>query len=214
MMSSRSTPASSEHGLAAIALVLVISWALTAVFMLSRTIVAAQQIDRRVAFVTTQTGPIDDNLDAIELAQETGEIAEDISSAAAPLSGHLDDVVSSARSIDSTGQDILATVGAIGDDVDEIAATAGEISASVDDIHGNFSELLPVVRSIDDRVAGINRRADDATDVVSAIERDTGDILAELGPGHGTPADAGIHGHANSIDCSPLVAPRSRHCEQ
>lgn len=212
MMSSRPSPNHSEHGLAAIALVLVIAWALTAVFMLSRTIVAAQQIDRRVAFVTTQTGPIDEDLDAVELAQETGEIAENIASAAAPLSGHLDDVVSSARSIDSTAENILATVGEIGENVDEISATASGIGGSVDGIHGDFSELLPLVRSIDDRVAGINRRVDDVIGLVSAIKGDTGDILAELGPGHRSPADTGIHGHANSIDCSPLVAPQSRYC--
>lgn len=202
----------SDAGLAGIVLVVVIGWALAAVFMLSRTIVAAQQIDRRVGVITGELNPIDENLDAVELAQGTAGIAREIADAAAPLDGQLDDIVGSVGSIDASAQEIRATVGSIGDSVTSIDGSVAGIDDSVGGIRSSFSSLLGVVRSIDSRVAGINRRADSVVTLVGAIRQDTTNILAELGPGHGTPADARIHGHANSIDCSPAVFVRSRHC--
>ena len=92
MLSRIRSAASREAGLAGIALVIVIAWALAAVMMLTGTLIAAQQIDDRVATILGEVSPIDDDLDSVKLAQETDRIAKDILTAAEPLSGQLDQV--------------------------------------------------------------------------------------------------------------------------
>ncbi|MGQ0678643.1 MAG: hypothetical protein ACT4OM_03125, partial [Actinomycetota bacterium] len=48
----RNTRSFSELGQAGLALIIVIAWALTAVVMLTRTLVSAEQIDRKVNDIT------------------------------------------------------------------------------------------------------------------------------------------------------------------
>ena len=60
-----------ETGLAGKILVGVIAWALGAVLLLTNTLVAAQQIDNRVDRITHTVGPIDHDLDSVNLAAET-----------------------------------------------------------------------------------------------------------------------------------------------
>lgn len=228
-----------ESGLAGTVLVLVIAWALLAVFFLTRTLVAAEQIDQRVGFITGQVDAAAEDLDLIALAAQTGDIAVEIHREVDPLSGQLAEVVDLAKGIGDTAGSIAATatsidetVGGINETAASILTTArdiddnvGSINASVDDINAGFGRLLPVVGSIacgedastepgpreelaiqrracgDRGVPGINRRAGVVIALADRIAADTTDILAEVGRRHGEPADATLHGHANSIDC-------------
>lgn len=204
-----------EHGLAGIVLVLVVAWALAAVFMLTRTLVAAQQIDNRVDFITHVVTPIDNDLDGVKLLEQTNQAAGEILQAADPLSGQLAQVQVSAKGIDANVREILNTAGsinqtakAINPNVHSIEDTVLAINDNVTSIHRDVTDIearghptLATVRSIDVGVAGINRRADVVIGLVRAINVDTDSILRQVGVGH----PDSIHGHANSIDCSVVV---------
>lgn len=206
-----------EHGLAGIVLVLVVVWALAAVFMLTRTLIAARQIDNRVGFITHYVSPIDEDLDAVSLLTQTNQAAKEILVSADPLSGQLAEVQTAAQGINVNVREILTTAGTINETVKVINGTVDgihgnvlaingnvtDIHASVRGIHSSVTGILGEVRSIEPGVAAINRRADVIIGLVSAIKADTGAILAQVGPGHASTAGgAGIHGHANSIECA------------
>lgn len=208
-----------EQGLAGIVLVLVVAWALAAVFMLTQTLVSAQAIENKVGFITHYVSPIDEDLDSVNLLTETNKAAGEILAAADPLSGQLAEVQVSAKGINENVLQILSTAGSInttaksiGSTVDSIHGNVLAINGNVTSIHsdigsahGNVSQTLGVVRSIDRGVAGINLRAGIATDLVQGIKADTAGILSQTGAGagdHGGPGGANIAGHANSIECA------------
>lgn len=183
-------------------LVLVLAFALFAVIQLTRTTIAAQQIDDRVDIIVGEVGPIDENLTNVPKLDETDRIAKEILAAAKPLSAQADEIVAVAENIDGT--------------VTEILAKAESINGTVDGISGDFTALKPVVRSINDGVAAINGRVDKIIGLVAGIKSDLSNVLAEVGTagpdGHRRADGKTIHGHANSIDCSPAVSGRG--CER
>lgn len=218
-----------ESGLAGTVLVIVIAWALAAVLMLTGTLIAARQIDNRVAFITGELGEIKADTRLVELTNDTVDTSGQILTAAQPLSEQLDGTVVAANSIDGT--------------VDEILVTADDINGTVKSINGTVSELEPIVFQINERARSIGASVDSinasaggiqsnvnsiqtglndgvsrervdnaALPLVRGIKADTGAILAEVRTGN-PPSNAGIRGHANSIDCSPLVRPLSSHCQ-
>lgn len=145
-----------DSGLAGIALILIIAWALVAVFLLTRILVAAQQIDERVQFITTQVSPIDKDLDAINLASRTNDIVDQILVEAEPLSPLAGQIVTevgsinrSVTSIDRTVVSINSNVQSIGSSVGSIHQSVLSIDGTVDAIHGNLSAILAEARSID-----------------------------------------------------------------
>lgn len=186
-----------EAGLAGTVLVIVIAWALAAVLMLTGTLIAARQIDDRVASITGSVSEIDDDLDLVELAGQVSDKAAAIDQAAAPLSGQLDQVIGAAGNIDTSARSILDTAGQINQTAGSINSTAGQIGSTVDSIHGHAGGILDTARSIEAGVAAINGRADTIIGLVRGIKADTGDILVAV--------VEGVHPHANSIDCSPAV---------
>ncbi|MDQ3974256.1 MAG: hypothetical protein M3276_07965 [Actinomycetota bacterium] len=220
---------SQESGLAGQVLVLIIAWALAAVLMLTATLVSAQRIDEDVAVITGEVIEIDDELDMVRRLESINASADGILVAARPLSGQLNEVNQSAGSIDrnvvaildtarqinGTAKEINGTAKTINGTVTSINGTATSINATVRSIHGNVGAILGTARSINDGVAAINRRVDVVIAAVTGIKGDTGNILAQVGPGHDfAGGGASIHGHANSIDCSPVVRPLSQHCGQ
>ena len=79
-----------EGGIVAINLVLFLGFALYAVVQLTRTTIAAQQIDERVVVITKEVGPIDQNLNEVPKLDLTNETAAKIRTAAEPLSAEAD----------------------------------------------------------------------------------------------------------------------------
>lgn len=144
-----------ERGLAGVILTGVILWALVAVVMLTRTLVAAQQIDDKVVTIRHTVSPIDKDLDSVALAQETSRIAKDILAAAQPLSGQLDQVIGAATSIDAKAGSINATAGEINGTVKAIDGNARSINATVKDINATAKAINGNVKSIGANVDGI-----------------------------------------------------------
>lgn len=158
-----------EGGIVGFNLALTIAFALFAVIELSRVVLAATQIDDRVKVIITEVGPGSNvsRLDETQKLNETGRMAEDILTAAQPLSGQAQQIIDTAKSIDGT--------------VSKILSNAGEINGSVKSINATVSTLLPVVQNIhgDDTmspqkggVAAINKRAQAALPVVAGIQSD------------------------------------------
>lgn len=196
-----------ETGLAGTVLVIVIAWALVAVLMLTRTLVAAQTIEDHVDVILSEVGPggVVDDTALVAVLQDTERIAADIDTAAAPLSGQLDQIISTAGSIDGSVTNILNTA-------QSINSTAKSIGGIVNSINGNLSSILGVVREINcgndianpnlgqiveacgqKGVHGINLRVDVIIGLVRGINSDTSAVLNQV---------VQIHDHANAIDCS------------
>jgi hypothetical protein len=215
-----------EAGIVGLNLVLVIAFALYAVIMLSRTTLAAKQIDDRVRVIVTEVGPGSNvsRLDETQKLNSIGQTAEQILVAATPLSGQAQAIIDTAGSIDNT--------------VSAILANANEINASVKGINATAASLLPVVRTIngdgsDSNMTGgvdlINRQAGPAgvidgsvtlangqtyslvpllnSNSVPGISKDLELVFGFVGPG-GLDGHSGdnIHNHVNSINCA-LASP-------
>jgi len=171
-----------QRGVVAVNLVLVLAFALYAVIQLTRTTLAAKQIKDRVKTITGEVVPINSDLNNVPKLDETNRIAADILVAAKPLTGQADQIITAAKSIDNT--------------VSKIQSTAGEINGTVHGINGNLGTLSPIVVSIRDGVAAINRRVDVVLGSVSGIRSDLGNVRSQVNV---------IDGHANSIDCSMAI---------
>lgn len=128
------------------------------------------------------------------------------------------------RSINRNVTTIRSTVRSIFQKVGPVNAGGGNsINASVARIEGTLATLTPVTRSIDSGVAAINGRADRGIGGAAGLHSDLSAVSAQVGlgivngaPDHGSPTRSQIHGHANSIDCAPLVnlAGPTQYCGQ
>lgn len=203
-----------ETGLAGTVLIIVIAWALVAVLMLTRTLVAAQSIEGRVDVIFTEvaspeTGLVNETA-LVAVLQDTEQIAASIDTAAAPLSSQVGQVVEAATSIDSSAAQILNVAGSINSTAKSIGSTVNSINSNLSailgevrgTIHCGFDIENPTLQAVIDRCGegsvtlGTNLRVDVLLDLIRGIKSDTGNILAEV---------LEIHGHANSIDCNPAT---------
>ena len=137
-----------ERGIVGFNLALTIAFALFAVIELSRVVLAATQIDDRVKVIITEVGPGSNvsRLDETQKLNETGRMAEDILTAAQPLSGQAQQIIDTVKSINSTVSALLPVVRNIHGDDTLSTRTGG--------------------------VAAINKRAAAATPVVAGIQSD------------------------------------------
>ena len=191
-----------DRGIVGVNLVLVIAFALYAVIMLSRTTLAAKQIDDRVRVIVTEVGPGSNvsRLDETQKLNTIGKTAEDILAAARPLSGQAQVILDTARSIDNTVSGINANANEINGVVKSINSTAAALLPVVQTIHGDDS-LDPITGG----VSAINQRADIAKPIVAGISDDLGQVFVrDVGPGGngGHQPNITIHSHVNSINCA------------
>ncbi len=199
---------SDECGLAGKILVGVIAWALGAVLLLTNTLVAAQQIDTRVDRITHTVGPIDHDLDAVNLAAETDRIAQEILAAAKPLSGQVDQVVQATAGIDSSAKSINTAVGQIGDAVNGIDQNARAINGNVLDINRTVKDINGTAKAISGTVIGIDGNVAGIGEAVKGIGGNLATVLGvvqEARGEHAAPASgfgsgiAGINRRADAI---------------
>jgi methyl-accepting chemotaxis protein len=165
-----------EHGVVGANLVIVIAFALFAVIQLTRTLLAASQIDDRVKVIVGEVGPIDTELDEVAKLDETARMAEEILAAAQPLSGQAGQIVDFTATIDQSATSILNTVGPINSNVNNILGNVGPINSSAKDINADLSAILPEVQEIDAGVAAINGRASVVIDQTIPIQGDLANI--------------------------------------
>lgn len=153
-----------ERGIVAVNLTVTIAFALFAVIMLTKTTIAAQQIDDRVKVINTEVGPGSNvhRLDETAVLNVVADRADQILAAAKPLSGQANDVLVAAKSIDGT--------------VSQINANAGEINSTVKSINGTLSAAAPVVNEIHQGIIDINNRVDRVLAPVSGIGGDLSQV--------------------------------------
>lgn len=168
-----------ELGQAGIALIIVIAWALTAVVMLTRTLVSAQQIDKRVDSITNSLAEVSDETALVAELQKTEVTAAAILDAAAPLTGMLADVDELAANIDVTAK--------------SIAPNANSIDQTVVSINGHVGNILATARNIDNTLVTATNQATSIRTSVDGIKADTRSIQIQ------TNGTNGIRGHTCQI---------------
>lgn len=153
-----------ELGQAGIALIIVIAWALTAVVMLTRTLVSAQAIDHKVDSITNSLGEVHDETALVAELQKTEKTSAAILTAAKPLTGmlgHVDEVAKNidvtAKSINPNAKAINATVVSINGQVPQILSTARSIEATLGTITGQATAIKNSVNGIKGDSASIQR---------------------------------------------------------
>ena len=193
-----------EGGIVAINLVLFLGFALYAVVQLTRTTLAAQQIDERVVVITRDVGGpagIDENLNEVPKLDLTNETAGKIRTAAENLSAEAGNIITAAQSINGTVSDINANAETINGTVKAIAGNVNSIAGSVRTIGGNATTLTNTVTDIRQNVIDINKRVMVIIDLASAIRGDLSNVNSVVG-NSGALSFAGtktINGHARQI---------------
>lgn len=192
-----------EDGVIATHMAITIAFALFAVTQLTRTTVAAQEIDMRVVDIVSSVDNIDEETKTVAVLDETTRITTDILNTAKPLEAQTKQITEVALQIDANAKEILdsansingsvlgiaGSVGTIGESVRAINSTAKEINGSARSILNTFQALAPVVNSINGRpgngpvgsgVHGINQRADVVIALSQGIKGDTGNIIRNV----------------------------------
>ena len=194
----------------------------------TKILAAAEPLSGQADQIIGAAGRIDKNAKSIlGTAGSINKTAKSINGTAKSINGTVKSINGTVNSIGSTVVSINGTVNSIGSRVSSINGLAGSIltsvgpsnatdatsiKASVGRILGSLRDIDRDTKSIDPGVAAINLRASKGIVEVRGIDDDLERVLANVGfglgpggPDHGTPGNAGIHGHTNSIDCSPLV---------
>ena len=191
----------------------------------ARTNRLAARIRRRAAPLTGQAdqviraaSSIDRKVDSIlSTAQTINETAGSINTTVRSIGGNVSSIGSTVVSIHGTVNGIGADVFSIGRTARSILQRVGpenatdptSINASVARILSDLTRVNTEVRQIDRGVAAINLRGDRAIQGARGIKGDFEGILTQVGlgspTGHTAAGKGTIHGHANSIDCAPLI---------
>jgi methyl-accepting chemotaxis protein len=185
-----------ERGLVGVILTIVIVWALVAVIMLTRTLVAAQRIQSTVVGIKGSVTSANSHLNtgcnpqqanstcsstALPVLTQTETVASQINDAAKPLTGQLSQVVTAANSINATVSQILANATSINGTVHTINSSATSIGGSVNSIGSSLNAVNADVVNIQQGVGAINQRADTIIALVQGIKGDTAAINGQAG---------------------------------
>lgn len=158
----------SDRGQAGIALIIVIAWALSAVLVLTRTLVAAQEINSKVTVITGDLSSSKHDTGYVAQLNMTEQTASSILAAAQPLTGQIAVIQSTAAHIDQ--------------EVDGITPPVQSINGLVHTIHGQVGAILNAVNggstSIEQTLATIRGSQSSVilTDV-QHIKADTSNIV-------------------------------------
>jgi uncharacterized protein YoxC len=161
---------SDETGLAERILVGIVVWAFASVACLVTILMTANHIDERVAFIRSQVSPIDHNLDTVKVLEKVNKNADDINTAAAPLSGQLNQVTGHTQSI-------MGEASAIDDTAKSITSTVHSIDENVNDIHGSVLSINSLAHSINGTVRDIGANAGSINGTVHTINDSIGNVL-------------------------------------
>ena len=211
-------PRLGRSALPAIMLFVIILWALIAVFMLTRILASAVEIDDKVAYITTQTSPIDRETDGVRLAGETVVISTEILDRADGLTGMFAEIVksgdgieasavaildsaqkinSSVKTINGSARSINGIVVGINSQLESVHANADSINTSVHQILGSFNGILGEVITIEDRLDRASaEQADPVLALVRGIKGDTATIIGLVND---------INRNASSINNAPIL---------
>ena len=130
-----------------------------------------------------------------------GRVGE-INTTAGQINGTVKGIGGSVDSIFTNVVEINQKVKNIGSLVRNVNTSANQINGSARSILGSLSTILTTANSIDTRVGMINDRVRSVIDETGPIKRDFNGIIANVGTQNGSNT---VLGHANGIDCSPLL---------
>ena len=150
---------------------------------LARTLTTAQKgIDPKLKSILGKVGNINETAGSINTTVlQIGSTVDGIFSSASSINTHVKSIAGSANSINSSTK---------------------TINASARDILGSAGAILSRVNSIDRAVATIVGQANTILDVAPKIGTDLHTVRGLVGTGN---QSGTIRGHANAIDCSPLL---------
>jgi hypothetical protein len=156
-----------ERGQAGIALIIVIAWALSAVLILTRTLVAAQEINNKVTDITSKLAGAKGDTSYVSQLNKTENTANAILTAAQPLTGQLEIVKNTAAHIQTQ--------------VDGITPPVVDINKTVHVIHDQVGSILATAQSINNTLTTIRNTQSSVilTDVVN-IKADTTSIITNV----------------------------------
>jgi methyl-accepting chemotaxis protein len=158
-------------------------------------VLAVRPLSRRLATEATTTRSISAKTRSINRTVfAIDRTVGSIDASAASIEGH-------ARPISANALVIDRSVAGIATDATSVGVHLTSTSNSVTQVKTRFTTIRVLARSIDRGVSATNARVRSAIGITAQIEARLGAILDQVGSGHGTPADAPIHGHVNSIDC-------------
>jgi uncharacterized protein YoxC len=190
-----------SHGLPQVVLAILIAWALTAVLLLTGTLINAREIDRRVIYINSQLAPINQDTSEIALAGKTNVIASRILAAVPTLSPGLQKTSNDVTDINKTVKTILATARQINTKVSGISGSVGTIHATVGTINSTVTAIhSDVVGSITPKLARTGR---DVTTIHNNVASINGHVDSILGSVNSIQPDVvSINGKADAIQAS------------
>jgi tetrahydromethanopterin S-methyltransferase subunit B len=192
-----------DRGQAGIALIIVIAWALSAVLVLTRTLVAAQEINSKVKVITADLSSSKHDTGYVAQLNQTEQTADNILADAAPLTGQLATVQSTAADIDKQVDGITPPVQSINSLVHTIQGQVASIYGVVNSGPKSIAQVLDTIRATQSSVI--------LTDV-NNIKSDTGGSII--------PNVIGIEGDFCSFTASgsvggiPLITTGAPACQQ
>jgi hypothetical protein len=156
-----------DRGQAGIALIIVIAWALSAVLVLTRTLVAAQEINNKVTDITSKLAGAKGDTSYVSQLNKTENTANSILTAAAPLTGQLEIVKNTAAHIQQQ--------------VDGITPPVQDINRTVHVIHNQVGTILSTAQSINSTLTAIrNTQSSVILGDVQRIKADTSSIIVNV----------------------------------
>jgi hypothetical protein len=158
---------SGDRGQAGIALIIVIAWALSAVLILTRTLVAAQEINNKVTDITSKLAGAKGDTSYVSQLNKTENTANSILTAAAPLTGQIAIIDTTAKHIDQQ--------------VDGITPPVQEINRTVHVIHDQVGSILATAQTINNTLTAVkNTQSSVILGDVQKIKADTSSIIINV----------------------------------
>ena len=161
----------SDRGQAGIALIIVIAWALSAVLVLTRTLVAAQEINSKVTVITGDLASSKHDTSYVAQLNQTEQTANSILAAAQPLTGQLEVIKNTAAHIDQEVDGITPPVQSINGLVHTIQ---GQVATILNTVNGGSSSISAILATIRNSQSSVI-----LTDV-NKIKSDTGPIAQNV----------------------------------
>jgi hypothetical protein len=170
-----------SRGLPQLVLVILLAWALTAVVILTGTLINAREIDRRVLYINAQLAPINQHTGYVALAAKTNVIASHILADVPTLAPGLAKTNAYVGSILSTVHKILATAKQINTKVLGISATVVPIHQTVLQINSTVTSIhSDVVGSITPKLERTGKDVQTIHSSVGSIASDVQSILSSV----------------------------------
>jgi uncharacterized phage infection (PIP) family protein YhgE len=193
-----------ERGQAGIALIIVIAWALSAVLVLTRTLVAAQEINNKVTVITAKLAGAKGDTSYVAQLNQTENTANTILTAAAPLTGQLETVKNTAAHIRQQVDGITPPVQEINGTVHQIQPKVAQILSAVNGGPTSIAASLGAIRGGQSSVilTDVNRIKSDTTSIITnaqTIDANLCHIDNLLGAGRNPRPDCGAPSAINPL---------------